>query len=172
MYSETIVINKLPLTPNSIGKASIWQSHAERHAWRKLVGFAMMGKCPAAPLKRASIVATRLSSRETDLDNTFSSFKYVIDALKFHAIIEDDKPSKIDLRCKWEKAKPKQGHIKIEITEIEVESDQLSPRRLPVGVPDEINKPKEVPTKESQEKVKDLMTRFRKGHTDGPNGAA
>lgn len=79
----------------------------------------MMGKCPSAPLKRATIQAIRLSSRETDRDNTYSSFKFVIDALKFHSIIEDDKSSNINLECKWEKTKRKDGHIRLHITEVE-----------------------------------------------------
>lgn len=120
MYSETITINKLPLTPNSIGKASIWQSHNERHAWRKLVGFAMMGKCPPEPLKKVKIEMTRFSSREPDTDNLYASWKFIGDSLKFHSVIEDDKPSVLELKCKWEKAKPSHGHIKIEITEVDI----------------------------------------------------
>lgn len=119
MYSETITISQLPQTPNSIGKASIWQSHAERHLWRRLVGFAMLGKLPPMPLKRANIQAIRLSSREPDRDNLYSSFKFVIDAMKFHSVIEDDKSSNINLQCVWEKSKPKSGAITLNITEVE-----------------------------------------------------
>ena len=123
-----IEINTLPKTPNSIGKASIWHSVRERKKWRQLLfrpqatmhrsPVILQGQIIPKPLKKAKLTLTRCSSREPDLDNLYSSFKFVIDALKFNGFIEDDKPSNIDLKCKWEKAKQKEGKIKIEIEEL------------------------------------------------------
>lgn len=117
-------INDLPKTPNSMGKASIWASHAERHKWRKKVSesycelISPYNTGPIGPFKKAILRLTRYSSKEPDVDNLYSSWKFVIDALKYNGIILDDKPSVIDLRCYWKKTKPKEGKIEIHIEEI------------------------------------------------------
>lgn len=114
-YELKLEIKKLPKTPNAIGKASIWQSHAERHLWKRAIAAAIpIKERPPMPLEKAELVLTRHSSVEPDLDNLYSSFKFVIDALVHTGIIEDDKPSKIDLKCKWQKAKRNEGKITIE----------------------------------------------------------
>jgi Holliday junction resolvase RusA-like endonuclease len=118
-------IPALPKTPNSIGKASIWHSVNERKKWRGLVkGHFLffysrdaLTKGIQLPFKRALLILTRCSSREPDVDNLYASFKYVIDGLKYNGIILDDKPSVIDLRCKWEKVKNKESRIKIHVEE-------------------------------------------------------
>lgn len=114
----TFEIPQLPKTPNSIGKASIWHSHNERKKWRMLVAFALIKKVPSKPMEKANITCTRFSSREPDLDNLFSSFKFVIDAIKNCGVIKDDKSSCISLKCNWQKSKPKEGKIKVEIQEV------------------------------------------------------
>lgn len=121
-----IQINDLPKTPNSLGKASIWASHAERHKWRKKIAEALyeirgLNAAVIPTFRKAILNLTRYSSREPDTDNLYSSWKFIIDALKYNGIILDDKPSVIDLKCRWEKAKPKEGKIKIEIEEIKGE---------------------------------------------------
>lgn len=118
-YSCTVEIEQLPKTANSIGKAGWWYTQAERKLWRRLVGHAFLGKQPIKPLKRSTLLCTRFSTTEPDLDNLYASFKFVIDGMKYNAIIEDDKSSNIDLKCSWTKGKRGQGKIRIEITEIQ-----------------------------------------------------
>jgi len=113
-YLLDITIECLPKTPNSIGKASIWQSHGERHKWRKEIAFHTLGKVPDFPIKLSNLYLTRCSSRQPDIDNLYSSFKFVIDALKYNKIIEDDKPSNFsEFKCSWQKAK--KGSIRIRL---------------------------------------------------------
>lgn len=115
----------LPKTVNSIGKASIWQSHTERHNWRKEIALhrrlweAINGSVPGLPFKRSRLILIRHSTRPMDPDNLPASFKYVIDALKFNKIIEDDSHKHIELTCLWEKAKRNEGKITIKIESIE-----------------------------------------------------
>jgi len=114
-----IVIRELPKTSNSIGKASIWHSHNERKKWRGLMEHAaLFQKDPCWPIKKAILTCTRCSSSEPDVDNLYASFKFVIDGLVYARVIADDKPSVLDLKCKWEKAKKGFGYIKLLIEEV------------------------------------------------------
>jgi Holliday junction resolvase RusA-like endonuclease len=78
-----------------------------------------MGKVPSMPLNKARVQATRCSSREIDTDNLYGSFKSVIDSLKFHGVVIDDKPSCVFLNCQWEKVKNKDAGIRLTVEEIE-----------------------------------------------------
>jgi Holliday junction resolvase RusA-like endonuclease len=115
----TIEIQDLPKTVNAMGKASIWYAQAERKKWRNEVMAAVVQKPyqerEHLPLKRAAVTLTRCSSSEPDIDNLYASFKFVIDGLVHAGVIVDDKPSVIDLKCAWRKAKPKEGKIIIQV---------------------------------------------------------
>jgi hypothetical protein len=114
----TFEIPVLPKTPNSIGKASIWASHAERHKWRKIILGEFYEVGPKVPYKKSILTIIRCSSHEPDVDNLYSSNKFVIDGLKYAGFIIDDKPSNILLICKWEKAKRGEGKIIITLESI------------------------------------------------------
>jgi Holliday junction resolvase RusA-like endonuclease len=115
-----IVINDLPKTANSIGKNSFWYTQAERKKWRHAVLVAVVREVQqrekvGMPYPRASLTLTRHSSSEPDIDNLYSSFKFVIDGLVHAGVIIDDKPSVIDLKCCWQRAKRSEGKITIRV---------------------------------------------------------
>lgn len=114
-FARALEINELPKTVNAMGKASIWASHAERHRWRRIIAGQSMLIQPPKPLLKATLKLTRCTANEPDLDNLYSSFKYVIDALVTHGVLIDDKPSRISLHCLWEKAPRLNGKIRIEL---------------------------------------------------------
>lgn len=119
----TLIIPVLPKTPNSIGKASIWQSTAERKRWRKTIYEHFLHNYASPyvfnlPFKQSKLILTRHSTHPMDPDNLPGSFKYVIDALKFNKIIEDDSSKHVELTCLWEKAKRGEGKITVKIEEI------------------------------------------------------
>lgn len=117
----------LPKTVNSMGKSSIWHSVNERKKWRKIILDRFLFYVQSVDykeriitfgwpnLKKAKLTLTRHSSQALDPDNLPASFKYVIDALKFNKIIEDDSADHIELTCLWEKAKKGAGKITIKI---------------------------------------------------------
>lgn len=114
-YLLEIEIPDLPKTYNAISKRSFWTRVNENKKWLKLVFIYSHCRTPSEPLTKAIVTLTRMSSREPDADGLYSSFKSVLDALKNNHIILDDKPSVIDLKCLWEKAKRKEGKIKVKV---------------------------------------------------------
>lgn len=118
-----LLINELPKTVNVMDKSRLWQVLAERKKWRKLVYEAVVASGhygrlrTSKPLEKCKITFTRVSSREPDYDNLVASFKAPTDALKFNGIILDDKRAMINPEYFWQRARPKQGHIKIKIEE-------------------------------------------------------
>lgn len=114
-FQRILEIDELPKTVNSMGKGSIWASHAERHRWRRIIAHHSKLIQPPKPLLKATLRLTRCTSNEPDLDNLYASFKYVIDALVTHGVLVDDKPSKVSLHCAWEKAPRLNGKIRIEL---------------------------------------------------------
>lgn len=118
-YKLDVIIHQLPKTTNMIGKASIWYTQKERILWRSLIGMAVGNKYPPKPLEKAFVTLIRCSSNQPDTDNLYAAAKFPIDALVFHGIVRDDKPTIMKLFCDWEKAAPKNGHIKIFVKELE-----------------------------------------------------
>lgn len=56
----------------------------------------------------------RRSSRSPDYDGLVHSFKPVMDALKFHGIIQDDSMANIGVpEYRWEKTQSGKGHIQL-----------------------------------------------------------
>ncbi len=118
MYHQSVEINDLPKLFNRLSKNSFWDYKLQQQKWLKLIWVAFNGKKPDQPLKRASIVITRFSSKEPDVDGLFSGMKYPLDALVKNGILIDDRPSVIDFQAKWQKCSPKMGKISIEVREI------------------------------------------------------
>lgn len=118
MYSLEIVIRDLPKRYNTAPGAHWASRYAETKKWRRLIGNELYTRLPDKPLERAKLTLIRYSSAEPDYDNLVMSFKSIIDALKFHKVIMDDKMSNIGAsEYKWEKVKPKQGMTRIIVKE-------------------------------------------------------
>jgi Holliday junction resolvase RusA-like endonuclease len=109
----------LPKMPNQL-LGSHWRtrsSHASK--WKIRVFAEVYGKRPEAPLSKAKVILTRLSSVEPDHDGLQGSFKPILDGLVKAGVLEDDKPSVIGRpETIWEKAKPKQGKIRVRVEEV------------------------------------------------------
>lgn len=98
-----------------------WRWAAKHNAyWRNLSKLnARMHPRPAKPLARCKIVFTRCSSMRTDFDNLVGSFKAICDGLIDAGIIVDDNDEVIVERIyKWEKAKAKEGKMRLELSEL------------------------------------------------------
>lgn len=89
---------------------SAWRRHwsaamRERDQWQRLVAFAFPSFArPAAPLPRARVTITRVSSapRHPDPDNLAYASKPILDALVSLRILADDGPE-IERVWRWEK---------------------------------------------------------------------
>lgn len=116
----TIELPGLP--PLLLNSRMHWRKlHQQRSEWKFWVRIAVKGHDRragkiTAPLDRARLVCTRYSATECDYDNLASSFKWILDGLKESGVIVDDKRSVIGVPdYRWEKARPKQGKIRVEI---------------------------------------------------------
>lgn len=117
-YYLDVDLPGVPILPNRMKKN--WYSFAaESTKWKDIVYVHCRNRFPKTPLKKASIIFIRYSSREPDFDNLVRSFKPVLDGLKGH-IIEDDnqkiigKPTYL-----WKKEKEVDAHIRIILTGME-----------------------------------------------------
>lgn len=118
-YTLKFTIPELPKPINRLGGKHWAQMKRYRDYWHQLVAAAVCGKKPREPLKRAKLTLVRYSSVQPDWDGNVSSWKPVVDGLKYAGIIEDDRVSCIDWPvCKWEKAPPKQGRIFVAVEEL------------------------------------------------------
>lgn len=109
----------LPKTTNAIGRAHWAVKVREVRSWTAAVMALIAHKRPLEPLSRATLTLTRFSSAEPDYDNLVISFKPVIDALVRAQVLTSDKPSVIGQpEYRWEKAKPRQGMIRVRVEEI------------------------------------------------------
>lgn len=93
---------------------------AERQKWKRWAMHAIaidpLRNKECEPLGKAYVVLTRASSREPDFDNLVATFKPILDSLVVMGVIVDDKSSVIGQpEYRWEKAKPKQGSIRVEV---------------------------------------------------------
>jgi hypothetical protein len=92
----------------------------EKVWWRNQIAWWVVSKGkPEKPLQRASVTLTRCSTQEPDRDNLFASMKHILDSLVHAQVIENDKPSCIDLVCRWERAKRGQGGVRIVVEAME-----------------------------------------------------
>lgn len=99
-----------------------WRSiHYNKRQWKLLVAQHVDARMrPPAPLKKASIICTRCSSRASDYDNRVASFKAVIDGLVEIGVLEDDNDEMIVMRqYNFEKVSPKNSHIRVVVEEVD-----------------------------------------------------
>lgn len=116
----TLEIPGLPKTINST-KGYSWKIvQGEKAKWRRLISRALFGKLPKTPYQKALIHITRHSSAMIDFDNNVHASKVLIDALKYHGVIEDDSPLHIKTQYTWTKAKALEGRVTITIQQTEV----------------------------------------------------
>lgn len=115
-YELEFEIKGLPRMTNKQARNS-WQARmVEANKWKNEVVKECFGKEPSEPLKKATITLTRFSSYEPDFDGIVSGFKHILDGLKIAKIIIDDKMSVIgNPEYKWEKAKQREGKIKVHV---------------------------------------------------------
>lgn len=118
-YELELEIPELPKTINQLLYThwAVKNSHAK--TWKTLILYATVGKRPLEPLTKARLTLTRCSAKEPDFDGLVSSFKHVVDALIFSKIIIDDSTKHVGIPTYvWEKAKPKEGKIRIKVEEL------------------------------------------------------
>lgn len=124
-YRFNIIISGLPKTINQLSGKHWAIVQKESQKWFRLIKNQMIAdriRLPDVPLKKARIVYTRFSFRQTDDDNRASSFKRVQDALVKLSIIEDDNPDVIEVVHLWEKCAPNEGKIRIRLEETIINS--------------------------------------------------
>lgn len=91
----------------------------ERKKWKNAVYYEFYKHRPDKPLERARVTLTRCSSRQGDFDNLVSGFKAILDGLVMGKIILDDKVDVIGSPIfLWEKAKNKEGKIRIRVESV------------------------------------------------------
>jgi hypothetical protein len=101
---------------------SNWRTRwAQARRWKDLVRQRIDFKSkPQSPILRARVICTRFAhGARPDSDNLRSSFKHVIDGLVEVGVLANDDFNSIgEPIVLWEKAKPKQGKIKIIVEEL------------------------------------------------------
>jgi hypothetical protein len=112
-----INLDFLPKTTNHLNTMHWAMKHKEAKACKLMVMLQCRHKrIHGLGLSRVELELTRFSSKEPDFDGMVGSWKYVIDALVEASVIVDDKPSIIGSPIfLWEKAKQKEGKIRIRI---------------------------------------------------------
>lgn len=114
----------LPKLPNETLYRHWRVKQTEAKKWKGLVVNAVRFEqnLPAIPFKLAKVSLTRFSAREPDCDNLAASFKHVLDGLVEAGVIIDDKPSYIGQPIfLWQKAKQREGKIKVVVEEIKMD---------------------------------------------------
>jgi len=119
-YKLSIEIPGLPKTVNALGRRHWAVKVKHNRHWDCLVHSVILleAKLPPKPLEKALVVLTRVSSVEPDFDNLTNSFKVILDSLIKCGVLEDDRPKNIGHPTYvWEKCKPGEGKIRIEVVE-------------------------------------------------------
>lgn len=111
-YRLEITLAGLPSTPNA---RRHWRVVAkENKAWGLAVSLAVGNSKPITPLQLARLTLTRVSTTEPDYDNNVSSFKCIVDGLRYAKVLADDKKKNIgESRYQWEKCKKNQCCVRI-----------------------------------------------------------
>lgn len=122
LYQLNLSLSGLPQRFNESPGSSWHSRYRESQRWHKRVlGRMMLERLspPPLPLKKASLILVRHSSRCPDYDGLVHSFKPVIDALKKCLVIADDRMSVIGKpNYLWEQAKQRAGKIEITVQEV------------------------------------------------------
>ena len=118
-YKLEFELQGLPKTTNSGGRAHWAVKVKEARLLKLAVGIATLGARPLKPLSKARLVLTRYSSSEPDADGLVSSFKHILDGLVEAGVLENDRRANIGMPdYRWEKCKPKQGRVRVEVEEV------------------------------------------------------
>lgn len=118
-YKLELEIPGLPETTNEVLSMRLKRRLNRKMFWKQQIAYSVYGKKPKEPLKKAKLTLTRFSSVRPDPDGLTSTFKHLIDGLVIAKILENDKYENIGFpEYLWEKAKPKQGKIKIKVEEV------------------------------------------------------
>lgn len=114
---------KLPPTTNGMTSFHWWKKKKLSDEWNNLVMFHVLKNgAPPKPLQKARLTLTRFSSSEPDYDGLVSSFKVVVDSLRYNAVLADDKMKNIGIpRYDWQKCAPKAGMIHVIVESIDDE---------------------------------------------------
>jgi Holliday junction resolvase RusA-like endonuclease len=116
-YKLEFEIKGLPKTPNI--RQHYWARAKHVAEWKSKVFAACWHMKPSAPLIKALITFTRVSSVEPDYDNLVASFKACMDGLRQAKIIVDDKKANVGRpEYLWEKCKPAHGRVRIKVEEV------------------------------------------------------
>ena len=119
-YRLEFEIEDLPKTYNELGRKHWIVKLKESRKWINLVRIAVGNRYPKEPLRKASLVLIRCSTRTPDPDGLVSSFKSTIDGLRLSGVLFNDSFEEIGMpEYKWEKAPKGKGKIKVVVTSIE-----------------------------------------------------
>lgn len=110
-------IEELPQTINVLLSKGFRNRASHAKKWHNLIHLQCLHhRIANLNLKTARLTLTRYSSSELDFDGLVSSWKHCIDGLVVAKVIANDKVENIGQSVfLWEKAKPKEGKIRIKI---------------------------------------------------------
>lgn len=115
-YIISFEVLSLPPMYNAHNRQHWGTKQKEKNNWTRLVGDSLYGKIPPTPFQFYTLRLCRHSSSEPDYDGLVSSWKYVVDALRYYKIIVDDKLSNSGpWICEWVKAPRNQQKISVTI---------------------------------------------------------
>lgn len=112
---------------NASARFGHWAAkYSEAKKWKKAV-FAEINfyriHLEHLPWQKVKLICVRHSSNEPDYDGLVSSFKHVIDGLVQGGIIQNDRPSNFaSVQYLWQKAKPREGKITIQVERFDEET--------------------------------------------------
>jgi len=97
-----------------------WRSkNRQRSDWQERVMEAVKPMTPPAPFERAFVRYTRYCGfQEPDYDNLVSSWKWIQDALVRAGILTDDRRADIETHYDWEKARPADKRVRVQVVPI------------------------------------------------------
>jgi hypothetical protein len=110
-----VKIEGLPKIVSNGSQGSWFTKHNNAKLWHRKVYLALSGFIPDEPYIFLNLIMTRASSSEPDYDNLVISGKPVIDGLVRAGIVVNDKQKNILCKYQWEKCRPKDGHIILEL---------------------------------------------------------
>ena len=119
-YSIEFTEPTLPPTTNGMASFHWWKKKKLSDTWNRTVMAHVLAKGgPKSPLTKAKLTLIRYSSREPDYDGLVSSFKVVVDALRYCGVIKDDRMSNIGIPIyDWQLTTPKNGFIEEKVEEV------------------------------------------------------
>ena len=117
-YYLLMTIDELPIIFSN-ARAHWREKHKDTKRWDNIIRCKVpLNQRPHVPLKKAQLTLVRCSSVCPDWDNLANSWKHVVDSLVTNKILSDDSFKVIGMpKFTWEKARPTEGKIVIEIRE-------------------------------------------------------